>query len=52
MTETGRPVCVALGDSTSIDDHAGGLGRSAASSLVANRDEGRHPRAVRGSAGS
>ncbi len=36
---TGRPVYVALGDSITIDDYAGGPGRGGASLLARNRDE-------------
>lgn len=39
MAEPGAPAYVALGDSISIDDYAGGPGRGAAGLLFANRDE-------------
>jgi hypothetical protein len=39
MAEPGGPAYVALGDSISIDDYAGGPGRGGASLLFANRDE-------------
>ncbi|TQN42792.1 putative esterase [Blastococcus colisei] len=39
MAEPGVPAYVALGDSISIDDYAGGPGRGAASLLFTNRDE-------------
>jgi GDSL-like Lipase/Acylhydrolase family len=38
MAEPGGPAYVALGDSISIDDYAGGPGRGGASLLFANRD--------------
>ncbi|HEX2072768.1 MAG TPA: GDSL-type esterase/lipase family protein [Geodermatophilus sp.] len=38
MTHSAAPVYVALGDSISIDDYAGGPGRGGASLLFANRD--------------
>jgi lysophospholipase L1-like esterase len=38
MAESGPPAYVALGDSISIDDYAGGPGRGGASLLFANRD--------------
>ena len=39
MTSPPAPLYVALGDSISIDDYAGGAGRGAASLLFRNRDE-------------
>jgi lysophospholipase L1-like esterase len=39
MAPSAGPAYVALGDSISIDDYAGGPGRGGASLLVANRDE-------------
>ena len=38
MTASANPAYVALGDSISIDDYAGGAGRGGASLLFANRD--------------
>src|SRR3712207_7168033 len=39
MTPSAGPLYVALGDSISIDDYAGGPGRGGASLLHANRDD-------------
>src|SRR3954464_7042403 len=39
MAEPGGPAYVALGDSISVDDYAGGPGRGGASLLAANDDE-------------
>jgi lysophospholipase L1-like esterase len=39
VPDAARPLYVALGDSLSIDDYAGGPGRGGAGLLVANRDE-------------
>src|SRR3712207_3341716 len=39
MTPSAGPLYVALGDSISIDDYAGGPGRGGASLLHTNRDE-------------
>ena len=39
MSDAARPFYVALGDSISIDDYAGGRGRGGASLLFRNRDD-------------